>query len=197
VLAAAAAAALAGARVPLGAWAAVQAPPLAFVAAGVLPLLFTWGPDGFGIAAGGPAAAFAVAARTVAATAALTLLALTTPAPDLVRGLRRLGLAPELAELALTTWRFLFVLADTARTMNTAQAARLGHDGMRRTLRSTGLLAAALLPRAFDRAHRLETGLAARGFDGRLPTLAATPPASKLRLAMIVLVLAAIAGGGR
>ena len=196
VLAAAAAAAILGAGVPPAAWFGVLAAPMAFVATGVLPLLVAWGPAGPQIAADSGSAAFAVAARAAAATASLMLLALTTPAPDLVQGARRLGLAPELAEVALATWRFLFVLGDTAQRMNAAQAARLGHDGPRRTLRSAGMLAAALLPRAFDRARRLEAGLAARGFDSRLPTLAARQPASPLRLAAILAVLAAIAGGG-
>ena len=63
-------------------------------------------------------------------------------------------------------YRFLFVLADTFAGMQAAQEARLGHVGWRRRIRSSGVLAANLLPRAMDRARRLETGLAARGWSG-------------------------------
>ena len=71
--------------------------------------------------------------------------------------------------------------------MNAAQAARLGHDGARRRLRSLGLLVGNLLPRALDRARRLEIGLAARGWDGEMRVL--TTPA-KISAAGVITVLA-------
>jgi cobalt/nickel transport system permease protein len=58
------------------------------------------------------------------------------------------------------------------------------------------MLAAALLPRALDRAHRLEVGLAARGFDGSLRTLAPARPASPARLAAIAALLVGVGGAG-
>ena len=93
----------------------------------------------------------------------------------------------EIAEIALLTYRFLFLLADTAIAMDAAQAARLGHDGFKRRLRSLGVLAANLLPRAMDRARRLETGLAARGWEGEMRVL---PQQSKLSVPGLILILA-------
>jgi cobalt/nickel transport system permease protein len=72
----------------------------------------------------------------------------------------------------------------------------VGPGAPRGRIRATGLLAAALLPRALDRAHRLETGLAARGFDGTLRTLAPVHAASPARLAGIALLLLTIGGLG-
>lgn len=181
---------------PVSAWLRLALPPLAFVATGAATLLVTIAGDGIGLAADGPERAAAVALRAAAALASLLLLSVTTPATDLVQGLRRLGLPAEFAEVALATWRFLFVLSDTAAAMDHAQAARLGHVGWRRRILSAGLLAAALLPRALDRAHRLEVGLAARGFDGSLRTLTRRNPARPAGLAAIVLVLATVGGLG-
>jgi len=195
VLAAAAGAAILGAGIPPLAWLRIAAPPLAFIAVGAAAMPLAWGESG--LVYHGVGAALAVAARSIAAVACLLLLALTAPTAELLGGVRRLGLPAELAEVALATYRFLFVLDDTARTMRAAQAARLGHDGWRRTLSSLGLLAAALLPRALEQARRLEIGLAARGFDGGLATLSRHRPVSVARLAAILLVLAAIAGAAR
>ncbi len=71
----------------------------------------------------------------------------------------------------------------------------MGHCGWRRTLRSLGMLAAALFQRAMTRAHHMEIGLAARGFEGNLPVLPEdAPPASSLRCAAIAIGLAALFG---
>ena len=162
----AAAAAMVGARVPPRLWAGAMAAPLGFAVTGAATLLVGVGDGGVHLTADGPALAGALLLRTTAATAALLLLALTTPASDLLAGLARLRVPAEIVELALLVYRFLFVLAGTFAAMHAAQEARLGHVGWRRRIRSSGLLAANLLPRALDRAHRLEAGLAARGWDG-------------------------------
>jgi len=93
--------------------------------------------------------------------------ALTTPATDLIGGLGRLGLPAEITEIALLMYRFLFLLGDTAMAMDAAQAARLGHVGARRRLRSLGLLIANLLPRSLDRARRVFIVLLGPSSPGR------------------------------
>ncbi len=78
--------------------------------------------------------------------------------------------------MTLLIYRFVFLLTDTAETMNAAQAARLGHISYRRHMKSLGLLIANLMPRAFARAQALEIGLAARGWHGELRVLSSGPP---------------------
>jgi len=190
VLAVAVGAALA-AGTPLPALLRLMAGPAAFILTGSAALLVEVG-DGIRLSPAGAEQAGQLALRAFAAIAAMLLLAVTTPASELVQGLRRLGLSAEVAEVALATYRFLFVLQDTATAINATQAARLGHVGWRRRIRSSGLLAASLLPRAMDRAHRLEQGLAARGFDGSLRTLSPRRPASLPRLALIAALLLAM-----
>ena len=158
------AAALLGARVPVRVWLACAVGPMGFLLAGVVSLAVQVDTGGLGLAPGGLAAAAGLAARSLAGFTCLLFLALTTPATDLMAGLRRLGLPAEITEVALLMYRFLFLLAETAMTMDTAQAARLGHVGARRRLSSLGVLIANLLPRALDRARRLEVGLAVRGW---------------------------------
>lgn len=181
---------------PPGALARLLAGPLAFVLTGAATLLVQVGEGGVSLAADGAVHAGLLVLRALAAAASLLLLTVTTPASDLVQGLRRLGLSAEVAEVALTTYRLLFVLLDTAAAIHASQEARLGTTGWRRRIRSTGLLAAALLPRALERARRLELGLAARGFDGSLRTLSPVRPIDPRGLAAIVVVLIAVGGAG-
>ena len=185
-----------GARVPLRFWASVAALPLGFLATGALVVLVQIGPEGIGLAPDGPARAAALVMRASAATCCLLFLATTTPATDLLSGLRRLRVPAELVEIALLTYRFIFILAEEAAAMTTAQRARLGHATRRRWLRSTAQVIAALLPRALARARRLETGLAARGWQGEMRVLSTRPPASPLVLGLIVTLQAAIAAAG-
>lgn len=186
--------ALGGARIPAGDWLRLNLLPLGFVLTGAATLAVEVDSHGLHLAADQGRRAAEVVLRASAAASALLLLAATTPAPDLVRGLRRIGLPPEIAEIMLLTWHFLFLLQDQATAIRTAQEARLGWFGPRRQVRSLGLLIAQLLPRAMERARRLEIGLAARGFDGSLPMISTAHPASVSVLALILGGQALLAG---
>ena len=177
IIALMAAAAILGAGVPVRLWAAACAGPLGFLAMGLLPLAFD-----------DPALAAGMAMRSFAAVTCLVFLGLTTPAPDIVRALRKIGLPVEIADIALLTYRLLFLFSDTAMSMHRAQAARLGTVGLRRRLRSLGLLLANLLPRAFARAARMDMGLQARGWRGEMPVLTALHPVSRLGLASVAIL---------
>jgi cobalt/nickel transport system permease protein len=187
------AAALVGARVPVRIWLACAATPLGFLLTGALSLIVQVDAGGLSLAPGGFSVAVGLIVRSMAGLTCLLFLALTTPATDLVAGLRRLGVPAEITEMALLIYRFLFLLSDTAVAMNAAQASRLGHTGARRRLMSLGCLVANLLPRALDRARRLEVGLAARGWDGEMRVLR---PQTAVSLPGLILVLAVEAGTG-
>ncbi|CAA7615442.1 Cobalt transport protein CbiQ [Candidatus Terasakiella magnetica] len=175
-------------------WGGLNAAPMGFILTGAVALAVEWGADGPTLAADHGAAALAVVLRASASVSCLLLLAATTPTPDVVAGLRRLGLSSEIADLALLTWRFLFLLQDGAAAIRIAQDSRLGWLGWRRSIHSLGLLIAMLLPRAMERARRLEIGLAARGYDGTLPVLHRAAPASLRVLAAVAVLDLAVAG---
>ncbi|MER2607146.1 MAG: cobalt ECF transporter T component CbiQ [Siculibacillus sp.] len=168
--------------------------PLGFVLTGAATLLIEIGPRGVALAPDGLSAASALALRSTAAIVALLTLALTTPVTDLLAAARRLRLPAEIVEIALLTYRFLLLLGETAIAMNAAQEARLGHVGAMRRIRSAGTLAANLLPRALDRARRLEIGLAARGWTGgALEVLSPSRAVSPAGLVAVIATLAALA----
>jgi len=190
------AAALWSARVSARVWLACAAAPLGFLAVGVVTLALRVDGHGLGLAPGGLEAAGAVAARSAAGVTCLLFLALTTPTSDLIAGARRIGMPTEIAELALLMYRFLFILAEAALAMDAAQAARLGHSTRKRRLRSLGLLAANLLPRALDRARRLEIGLAARGWTGEMRVLSDQPAPTARGMMLVCGLVGAIALAG-
>ncbi|WP_030607022.1 cobalt ECF transporter T component CbiQ [Streptomyces sclerotialus] len=147
--------------------------PLGFCVTGALTLLVQiGGPDGFvTLADGGPARAGGLLLRTSAASLGVLLFAFTTPMSDLLPRLVKAGVPAAVVDVALVTYRMSFLLLDSVRRIREAQAARLGHTTRAATWRSLGGLGATAFVRAFDRAARLQTGLAGRGYDGTLRVL--------------------------
>lgn len=101
-------------------------------------------------------------ARSLAATAALMLLASTTPMSTLTASLRRLGVPAACVDVVTAMYRMIFLLLDSMAVVGKSQTARLGYSSMSRSVRSAGLMTAAALIRAWKRAHALEHGLAGR-----------------------------------
>ena len=182
----------AGARVPPRLWLATLALPAGFLATGAAMVAVQVGTGGIALAPGGVEQAAHLSLRALAATLCLLFLAFTTPAAELIGGLRRLRVPSEIVELALLTYRFVFLIADEALAMTEAQRARLGHATRRRWLNSTGMVLANLLPRALARARRMETGLAARGWQGEMRVLSPRRTVSAPMVALVLALQAAI-----
>lgn len=170
---------------------------LAFITLAGLSIALTWQPDpdaGWELTVTGASAV--VAARTsahaIAGTAAMLLLATTTPISDLLGWAHRRGLPDVVTDIAGLTYRLLFVLLDTSNEVLAAQAARLGYATRRAGLRSAAMLASVVLTRAWTRARRLEDGLTGRGLDGALRVLDEPRPSSPRFVLAAIVVLAAV-----
>ena len=195
------------ARVPWRLWLTALALPFAFVLTGVLAIAvdvggvtqgstvwWSWGQ--FAVTAESAARAGTVLGRSAAGACAVVLLAVSTPMVDLVDAGRRLGVPGPAMDIAALMYRLLFVLWESAVTIRSAQAGRLGYVGFNRSLRSSGSLAAAVLVRAWSRSQRLERGLAGRGYTDDLRTLPRVRPHSPAFLATCCLWLLALAAIG-
>lgn len=192
VLIAAVTATVAGARVPAGDYLRVLMLPAAFMISGAAVLAISLRLDG-----GGPAVSFSsvgattaltVSLRALAATASLLLIILTTPVSEFLGLLRKIRVPAAIVDVTLLVYRFTMVTAEVAERARISQASRMGYTGFRRSLRSAGLLAASLLPRVLDKASRMETGLAARAYDGNLRVLS-SPVAPSRRFAVASVAL--------
>lgn len=174
---------------------------LTFIVLGGLSIAITWQAGSAGVsgpllgltvttASAGQAAA--TTAHAVAGTAAMLLLATTTPITDLLAWARRRGVPEAVVDVAGLVYRLLFVLLATAQAVRAAQTARLGYATRRAALRSAAALTAAVLTRAWSRARRLEEGLAGRGLDGPLRVLEEARPSSPRFIAASVAALATV-----
>ena len=117
-----------------------------------------------------------IAARSLAAMAALLGLVLTTPLPDLIGLLRRLKTPEVLLDLMVLCYRMLFVFASATEDIRQAQQARNGYSTHRRSLHSLGQLTANLALQIWLRARALQQAVLARNGDGPLRFLTPAHP---------------------
>ena len=171
VTAAAVVLAVGPARVPAGTFLRAIRWPLAFIAVGAVTAVVTLDGGGLSWAPDAAARAGQLAGRAVAGSAAVLLLATTTPMSDLLPLLRRLRVPAAVIEVASVTYRLLFVLLERLVAVREAQTARMGWSTAGRSYRSAGMLAAAVLTRSWDRARRMQDGLAGRGMEAGLRVL--------------------------
>jgi cobalt/nickel transport system permease protein len=164
-----------------------------------LPLLldgpgpaWQWGPVRLSARGAEVGLLLAVRALTVVALT-LTLLA-TTPVDTLLRAAHSLRVPGLLVQVALMTYRYLFVLSDELRRLRLAVRVRgFRNRTSRHAYRTAGQVAGTLLVRGHERAERVYHAMRCRGFDGRFRSLAdfRTRPAD---VAAFLLVAGAAAG---
>ncbi len=196
VLAATTFAAVAVGRIPLRRWLRALALPAGFIASGTIGIMLVSG-DGPGpipltITEASAIEAGRVLLRSLAGTSAVVLIGVTTPMVDIIVLLRSLRVPAAVTDLMTSMYRLMFDLIATGRQLRTSQTARLGHVGLRRSVRSAGLGTTAVFIRSMHRAKRLQIGLDARGYDGELRVLSNERPLGMARLAIAVTVAIAI-----
>ena len=109
--------------------------------------------------------------KALGAVGCMYFLSLNTPVTDLTMALEKLHVPKLLVELMELIYRFIFVLAETASNIRTAQDSRLGYQGFRRSVSSLGMLSSMVFLRAWRKAERIYTALESRGYTGSLTTL--------------------------
>ena len=109
--------------------------------------------------------------KALGAVGCMYFLSLNTPITDLTMALEKLHVPHLLVELMELIYRFIFVLAETASNIRTAQDSRLGYQGFRRSVSSLGMLSSMVFLRAWRKAERIYTALESRGYTGSLTTL--------------------------
>ena len=184
--------ALGPARVPARTFGRAVRLPATFVAIGTLAAVVQVDGNGVGWAPHAAEQAGSLVGHALAGGAAMMLLATTTPMSDLLPALRRLRVPAAVLEVASVVYRLLFVLMASLRTIREAQTMRMGYSSVRRSYRSSGTLAAAVLTRSWDRARRLQEGLAGRGLEAGLRVLPEVLPSSRPFVGATVLGLGVI-----
>lgn len=131
------------------------------------------------LAAGEPMRAAALVAKSYLSALAVLILVSTTPLPELLRGLERMGVPRYLLMVVQFLYRYLFVISEEAQHMRTATLAKSGSIGRVLFNRSKfGAAAGALgvlFARSYGHAEGIHQAMLARGFQGTFRTLAARP----------------------
>lgn len=179
-------AAVTWARVPWRTFVAAWTGPLIFTLIGLVGVVVSVGAVPHPVLTAGPLAvdersvssAVLIGSRAFGCSAAVLLLASTTPIVDVFESLRRLRVPEVMLDLAGAMYRLIFVLGATLTRTREAQAARLGYARGACARRSVAALFVRTLVHGWDRAARLERGLAGRGYSGSLRMLAPERPVS-------------------
>jgi len=109
--------------------------------------------------------------RSLGAVSCLYFLALTTPMTEIITVLHKLRVPVIITELMVLTYRFIFVLMETAITIKRAQSSRLGYVSLKISYRSLSRLFSALLGKVFVKSQELYNAMAARCYTGEIKVL--------------------------
>jgi cobalt/nickel transport system permease protein len=126
------------------------------------------------LAAGEPMRAAALVAKSYLSALAVLILVSTTPMPELLRGLERVGVPRYLLMVVQFLYRYLFVISEEAQHMRAAAWAKSG--SVRRVLFNRSKFGAAasalgvLFARSYGHAEGIHQAMLARGFQGSFRT---------------------------
>jgi cobalt/nickel transport system permease protein len=109
-----------------------------------------------------------VFARALTLTSCFYFILLTVPFVEILWVLRQLRCPSLMVELLALMYRFIFMLAETATDLVTAQRSRGGYLSWRVRLRSLGLVVSQLVVRTLDSYRQISLGLQSRNFTGEL-----------------------------
>ena len=106
--------------------------------------------------------------RIMASVSVIAVLGFATPFTEFLGALTWLKVPKGLIEVSIFAYHYIFLLLDDAMVIYNAQKMRLGYSSLRRGLASFGVLAGALVLKAFDGSQHAALAMVQRGYDGRI-----------------------------
>lgn len=125
----------------------------------------------YGISHKGALEAIRISAKSLGVISSVYFLVMNTPMTDISLALSRMHVPGLFVELLELVYRFIFVLADTADKIRTAQSSRLGYVNIRTSYRSTADLISRVFISSFRKADNIYDALESRGYTGELRTV--------------------------
>lgn len=152
---------------------------------------FSFGQSLYGITLESLLSGFRLILKALGVIASVYFFVMNTPVTDLSWAMQKLH-APQLfIELMELIYRFIFILTETMHRIHTAQASRLGYNGLKNAYYSTGTLASMVFLRAYKKSDRIYSALESRGYTGSLTTLAMHYESGK-RMYMLCVIATAV-----
>ena len=109
-----------------------------------------------------------VLSRALGAVSCLYFISLSTPLPEILQVLRRVHVPSVVVMLAVLIYRYIFILLATFRNMKDSAASRLGYQGIKRSLHTTGTVYGGLLANSFKRAGACFDAMESRCYTGQM-----------------------------
>ena len=184
-----------GAGIPVRVLVKLWITPLAFILISMITVAFSIGSDESRFLAALPIGSWWIGftpegieisknllLRVMASMSCLFGLATTTPASYGAAWVSRNKFLRPIAEIALLTYRFIFVVLESSAQIYKAQQARLGYSNYRRSLSSFSMLAANLGRKSFWSVRDIYLALISRCYEERLSYRYPNYPVSYVRL---------------
>ena len=108
-----------------------------------------------------------VVLRAVAALAALSLLASTTPFPKLLAALRWYRVPPIMLSLMAFAYRFIYILVDELEKLEIGRRSREFSGKLKTAWLGRAWMLGSFLVRSLERSERVYQAMLSRGYDGR------------------------------
>ena len=191
------------ARIPARFYVRLLLVPVLFAATSIAVVLFITGGGAvliqvpglpLAVTVGGANLAVLLLARVFGGMCSLYFIALTTPMTEILDILRRLRVPAVFIDLAMLTYRFIFIFIEEAGQINRSQVMRLGYGRFRESVQSFGMLTGALFLRTWESGEALVLAMDARCYDGKLGIPGETRPVSSSALATALFYVGAVFG---
>lgn len=134
-----------------------------------------------------------IMAKVVGATSLVTFLSMTTPVNKLFNAARWFRVSNAWIEIAMFTYRYIFVLLEDTVTIKNAQKVRLGYSSLARSLRSFGELMGSTVIRTYDRSVAVYESMMLRGYNGTMQNIA-WEEEFRIKDAIVIIVFIIILG---
>lgn len=189
------------AKTPARVYARLLLVPVSFALMSITVILFITGGGAvlfvipgtpLSVTADGANLALLLLARVFGGMCSLYFIALTTPMTEIFDILRKLRVPAVFIDLAMLTYRFIFILIEEAGQIHRSQVMRLGYGRFRESVHSFGTLSGALFIRTWESGEALVLAMDARCYDGKLSIPGDTRPASIPAIASALLYLSAV-----
>ena len=131
-------------------------------------ILFKWSLFGFNLVGyeEGLYRGFLIMGKVLGTVSLVIFLSMTTPVNKLLNSARWFKVSNTWIEVAMFSYRYIFVLLEDAITIRNAQKVRLGYSSLARSLRSFGELMGLTVIRAYDRSIAIYESMMLRGYNG-------------------------------
>lgn len=191
------------ARIPPRFYARLLLIPVSFAVMSIAVVLFITGSGAIlleipglplAVTADGANLAILLLVRVFGGMCSLYFIALTTPMTEILDILRKLRVPTVFIDLAMLTYRFIFIFIEEAGQIYRSQVMRLGYGRFRESVQSFGMLAGALFIRTWESGEALVLAMDARCYDGKLGIPGETRPVSLFALSAALLYLGAVLG---